>query len=433
MSREQVEGVLGLAKARRQELQAVYREGQFDLEQQTAKRAEVEAQAEAARQELLKAILPGLYPEAMDRALALCGYAPLRDKAAIFKALEDDKVRLQTRLAEIAADERFTRREELTHPNTGTLTRRVAELVDYMAGFQKVVASCQHPRFEHLLSVGYGTPNYAVPFWRLSYYNDWKAGDEILERFTDKQDFGQIVAAYTEAEGVLQVFKTELAELRGQVAECEALAKEHMELSARFEDAAARHLEDLRGRIASFIRDMGIAAIGDRLSADPEVELLAKRWDGLCRKAEYLEGLTQAYREDLARAGQEMSKMDRTITKWSRPKALYLPVTDDLLKKVKTERGIHYRQRLQKRQKQHALIFGFNDYHHGRLASDFLWWDLFTDGRIDGDFLPDVQRFRREHPNYRYQRLRSEAEAEAAAAVAALDREDAAAHSADIS
>jgi hypothetical protein len=46
-----------------------------------------------------------------------------------------------------------------------------------------------------------------------------------------------------------------------------------------------------------------------------------------------------------------------------------------------------------------------------------------TDGRLDGDFIPEVATFRQSHPDYRYQRDASDDDALAAAATAEADRE----------
>jgi hypothetical protein len=41
----------------------------------------------------------------------------------------------------------------------------------------------------------------------------------------------------------------------------------------------------------------------------------------------------------------------------------------------------------------HERIYRFERYDHASFASDFLWWDLMTDGKLDGDFIPEVRHF----------------------------------------
>ena len=75
---------------------------------------------------------------------------------------------------------------------------------------------CRHPRLARLLEAGYGTSRYAVPFWRMSYYADWKAGDEILERFPGKKEFAEVLAEYLEAVRTLETYDPKLESLKAE-------------------------------------------------------------------------------------------------------------------------------------------------------------------------------------------------------------------------
>ncbi len=47
-------------------------------------------------------------------------------------------------------------------------------------------------------------------------------------------------------------------------------------------------------------------------------------------------------------------------------------------------------------------VYVFNDYGRSSFISDFLWWDLISDGRLDGNFIPEVNEFHSTHPDYSY-------------------------------
>jgi len=408
------------AKRQQEELLAMSQEAERVAQRHAAQRAEQGKRWSEARRELLQALIPALTPEAILRAAELSGYGPLRQPEPILQALERERSSIERRLAAIADDERFTNRELLRDPRVGTLTRRVAELEEYAAEFREVVARCQHPRLERLIETGYGTPSYSVSWWRASYYGDWKAGDEILARFPDKKDFAGVLAEYQQAREVLTVYDADLVEARRQIAEGEALEREHTELSEKLTTLAHRHLLDLRDRTGRFLEDTGLAKVAARLAADPELELLAVRFDGLSRQKEYLAGIARQQEAQVAALSQDLEKARRTLSKWVRPKAAFKPITGETLAKLREPRAERHRKRLQRTWHSHTTVFGFADYQRGRLAPDFLWWDLFTDGRIDGDFVPEVHSFREQHPDYRYDRHHADTAAAAAVAAAAV-------------
>ena len=85
-------------------------------------------------------------------------------------------------------------------------------------------------------------------------------------------------------------------------------------------------------------------------------------------------------------------------------------------------KGVYWK-RYDKRAK---VVRSFDRYDRGGLGQDVLWWDVMTDGKLDGSFSDEVQSFRESHPDYRYERRTWSAEDDAddelaAAAVAGDD------------
>jgi hypothetical protein len=72
----------------------------------------------------------------------------------------------------------------------------------------------------------------------------------------------------------------------------------------------------------------------------------------------------------------------------------------------------------------YETVYVFDRYDRGRFVDDFLWWDLMTDGRLDGNFIPEVHRFRSAHPDWRYDAGAFGDDEAAAAAVAAAEGRD---------
>src|SRR5262249_35901624 len=144
-----------------------------------------------ATRDLGAALLPELTREHVARAVSLTGYASLAQEDPV-GALAREQAAVAARVQEIEQDPRFRDRELLRHPRTGSLTRAKAELEELRAPLHAALSAAEHPRLERLLEVGYGTPSYGVGFWRMSYYEDWKAGDEILAKFPEKKFWSDV-------------------------------------------------------------------------------------------------------------------------------------------------------------------------------------------------------------------------------------------------
>src|SRR5262249_45822374 len=222
-----------------------------------------------------QAMLPELSRPALERAAQLSGLTALvlEDPLA---AMERERAALEARRAEIEAEERFAQRELLRAPRTGKLTSHIAELEAVRGPLQQVVETAAPPRLERLLEIGYGTDAYTVGWWRMSYYSDWKAGDEICDRFPGKK-FGDVRAELVEARRSIEAFDGQLAELRAQVAAGEALEAEHARAGEALASLPERTLAAARARLAQHLSGLELAHLGDRLRADSPLPGLLQR------------------------------------------------------------------------------------------------------------------------------------------------------------
>jgi hypothetical protein len=365
------------------------------------RRAAVEAERAQAMAELTQALLPELTRPALERAaqLAACPALVQDDPLA---AMERERAALEQRRAAIEADVRFVDRELLRAPRTGTLTRHIAELEEFRAPLQQVVDTAAHPRLEHLLENGYGTDAYKVGWWRLSYYSDWKAGDEIAERFPGKT-FGDVRAELLEARGSLAAFDQQLGDLRREVAAGEALEAEHGQAVAALASLPERTLAGARARLGQHLAGLEVADLGERLPEGSDLAVLWKRVSGLRAKLAYLDQIVD---EQLVKPRgelrQQITKVTQEIAKWSRPKLAYAQYpADQYQRRFVDRRGRAWRY-VDRYNRTYDTVYTFNRYDRGSLLEDFLWWDLMTGGRIDGGFIPGVSDWRASHPGYVY-------------------------------
>lgn len=388
--------------------------------------------AEAALADLTAAILPELQPAALERAVQLTGYVPLTQSDPI-SAMERSHLVMTQRIAEIEADRRFRDRLLLRAPRIGLISREIAELEEFRTPLQDLIDKCQHERLPRLLQSGYGTPAYSIGFWRMSYYADWRAADEICERFANKRTFAELAADYRTALEAIAVYDGKLEKLHDEVRQGELLEQEHSDLQRKLAELPQTTLQDLRGQLGSYMRDMDLVAIGDRLTAESQIDGLAKRYLGLRKQISYLRDSGQhLLRNTAAPVNQTIQSLDREILKYQRPKFTSTPVPMTRLERLqKLEQRCHScRQQARRYEQAGHVIYTFTDYAMARLDDDFLWWDLMTYSfaqryddpyKVHGYFIPEVANFHAAHPDYRYKGwdrddLLSDAEARAAAA-----------------
>jgi hypothetical protein len=351
--------------------------------------------------ELTAALLPALDRPAIERAVQLSGCAALAQDDPL-AAMERERAALERRRAEIEADHRFSDRELLRAPRTGTLTRHLAELEDFRTPLVELVARAEHPRLDRLLETGYGTDAYKVGWWRMSYYSDWKAGDEIADRFPGKT-FADVRAELLDARGSLAAFDQQIAALRKEIAEGETLEAEHARAVEGLASLPERTLAAARQRLAQHLGGLEVADLADRLSGAADLALLWKRVSGLRAKLTYLDQIVdEQLQKPRAELRQQITKVSSEIAKWSRPKLAHAQYPSDQYQhRFVDRRGRGWRY-VDRYQKTYNTVYGFDRYDRGSLLEDFLWWDLMTGGRMPGSFIPGVSDWRAAHPGYTY-------------------------------
>jgi len=188
-------------------------------------RSELSRELITAQKDFAVALLPALDDSHVARAVALSGLTPLLHERPI-EARERERAAIQYRIQQIQADPRFQRAELLVHPTTGSLTRQIAELSQNIADVSSVEKKAEHPRLEHLLEEGYGTPEYTGRWWKVSYYSDWRAAGAIAEQFGAKE-FSEVREQIVQARTTMGTLSDERKKLQREKGQVEALINEY--------------------------------------------------------------------------------------------------------------------------------------------------------------------------------------------------------------
>lgn len=372
----------------RQEIEAL----QLEEKQTRAGLDKVGGELEAAWEHLVNVLVPSLQADVLDRAAARLH---LRDVAA---AVTQQRIAADTaRLAEIGrriqGDERWVKREAVQ--NEAHI--RLAELDEAIRPLQQSVGQLEsEPHFRRLIQTGYGTDQYGGRFWQTSYYSDWKNGDLIVEKFGSRygvEDFGGLRAKYLgerEALVPLTANRREWQQKLKDVAELEEqLARAQEDLA----NMTPRQLAWARGRVRAHLESLPPADLTALLAHDEELRVAAARVAGARAKLDYLEQLVREMIQpaiaDLRSAG---NKANRDIVKMKRTKNAGRMWSDaDYDRRFGKDRRASWDKRRGRIRDVRTRVVEFHHYDRWSPAQDFLWWDVMTDGQLDGNFIHEVR------------------------------------------
>jgi hypothetical protein len=382
--------------------------------------AEVRAQREEVLGQLTRHVLPDLSPATCQRAVTLTAFT---DLTAIppERRIAAERLQLEGEIAKAEADPTYAQREV----RRVRATTELDEINEFQAPLVEVVNRAAHPRLDTLLDNGYDTDAYTGRWWRASYYADWKAGDEIVERFPTKASFSAVREEVLAARQAISDYAARITTLQQELAAIDEVERRHQAASDRLANLAELHLAEWRHKLALHIALIDPAGLADRFGGEPGAELLLKTLAGTGKKLEYLDQIATTQLDPFEQQLRaEQTKLKRDRIKYSRPKNAWLSFPGDRYEKRFVGRGNRWGKFWNRYDRTHSTIFVFDGYHRGSFYSDFLWWDLMTDGQIDGNFIPEVAEYYHHHPNYRWDRDRADDEQAAAAATAMADRAD---------
>ena len=354
--------------------------------------ARIDGELDAAWQRLTETVLPSLDPAVLDRAAALLRLAPLQS-ATVEQQLRGIIASAQQRYARVVNDPSYVNRETII--NEASI--RTAEVEEALRPLVESTSSLeQEPYFSELLQYRYGTDEYAVRFWQLSYYTHWKHAELIIEKHGQRMkstDFAGIAARYVDEKNAQRSLESVRQSQRDKLRAVDAAVAAVNDADDAAKNAVPRMLASLRGRVREHLAPLDVKDVAALVVGAGDIDLAWRRVVGLKKKQEYLTALSrEQLRGPLNDINALRSKLQRDRAKLARPKNLHRQWSQhDYDRRFGVDRSGKWSKRRDRIEDARTHIVRYEAYDRWDPYSDILWWDLMTDGRIDGNFIDEVR------------------------------------------
>ncbi len=313
-------------------------------------------------------------------------------------ANHDQEVRMATdRLAEIDATPAYQTRET-RGPELQALLADNDPLHEQMQREMQRLDGYEHMRV--LTYNGYGTPEYRFKGWRKYVkkegLQDWKFAERIAEA-EHVEDVNTVVERYRTLREQLEAHKQLLQQGQSELVSLNTLIEERGRVAANLAGAPQRWAAVMGDRVATAVLDRGLTTNVDATALTTV--------SGMRHQITYLTQIRQQLETDLNDLNQRSQKMKEEASRYSfnTHKFRNKSFTDEAFAK-RFGRADAYDRRLERYRSAGATVYSFNSYDRGSYMGDLLWWDVMTDGRMNGSFIPDVVSYRDRHPTYIYNR-----------------------------
>lgn len=354
-------------------------------EEQSRQRQELEA----AWRQYLETALPDTAPATLDATAARL-QIPNLCAADVAHRKEERRAALGAEVARIDADDRYVRRESLLNANE----IRMTELVDGIRALEPGIEALERePRFAELIGSGYGTDRYERRWYQLSYYNDWKHGDLVLEHHGQRmgvKTFGELRTKHLEEKRALETFIQERASLEADSSAIQELARRRSEAAASLGSLDAWALGDTRARIREHLHALPDADFVGVAANAPALVLAAKRVSAIAAKVRYLDEIgthwLEGRREELERW---RAKLEKGATKLSRPGKRNSFESQEIEQKYGLPRE-RWADGWQEYQQASQSVVTFQRYDAYDPLRDLLWWDYMTGGSLRAGYISEV-------------------------------------------
>lgn len=391
-----IEGQVAAARVEATELERLQRGIEADV-------AKIDAEIDKAWTQLAETLIPAWDPAVFNRASTLLRLAPIA-AAPIERRLQEHLVKAQETLQKLSSNLLVSDREN----QVNVAQIRLAEIDEAVQPLQTSTTTLEdEPYFEELLAYRYGTEAYAVKFFQLLYYAHWKHADLVVEKHGKRlkvDSFADLAAKYVDEKTALKELLDGRHALNQRLALVQERARQVEEVQASITQAQPRTLALVRARVREHLAPLPDADVAALLGSLPDVDLAWRRIAGLKKKKEYLAALAaEQVKAPLAELQAFRTKLVADANKLQRPKnASRVWGAADWERRFGNDRVPKWQKRRERIQYTRQHIVEFHHYDRWNPVGDLLWWDVMSDGQLDGNFISEVRARPHHHVHHHH-------------------------------
>jgi hypothetical protein len=320
--------------------------------------------------------------------------------------LGKEKIEIQEKLRAIESEDEFKKSEALIDPQSGVIATQVQEIkpiYDRAKALLEKITS--FPSFEGLNERHYGTDLYPhkgfAKYFSSEYYKDWKYSDIIIEELK-MNNFVDVLIEYDQAKNQVTALGASLKDYNDQIVRIKKLIKDHKELQYRSENLGEIYYKKLKDIVYNFFKRTEKTDLQKFTESNTDIENQFKTLDGLDHQIEYIKQLYEKLTNDRNVLVEKSGKISVEASKYQLDEYKYRNkrFTQEQFDKRFSRDEDRYDQMYNRYDRYGNTVYVFNDYYRSSFISDFLWWDLISGGRLDGNFIPEVHDYHSTHADY---------------------------------
>jgi len=261
------------------------------------------------------------------------------------------------------------------------------------------------PGMQELYEERWGTRHYEhqglLRFFNREFLEDWRRADIIVQAL-HVANFAEAAAKFKERLESAKQMNEAVQRLRAELEELEQLEQNRQKLLDEREALPATLQHRAGQMLAQMLETRGKEGARDLPAPEDALRVYAVI-EGAEHQTRYLEEMSGRIRGDLSQLLDRSGRLREEKRRYEENRHRYRNkrFTDDQFGKRfgRTERYTKLHNRYSQMSER---VYVFNDYDRGFGMQDFLWWDLMTDGRFDGNFIPEVAEWHHHHPQHAY-------------------------------
>ena len=383
----------------------------------------ITAQQETTRENLAAIYLPRMDEASLRSAEKLTGFRGFSRRSPL-KAMENEHHRLQAQIATITASDSYQRRTFLVGP-VGEYTRALEEATSMLDPWQLECEKFEGLEgFEHLYTIGYDTPTYAIRWWEGTYWRNWKQGDAICDVLA-LDDFGDdVLPAYKKVRAPRNQWRERREEVGVQVKAIHDLVMKHDQSISKLKQLPQVYLAESLKMLARHLKMADPGLLAQWAGEDRGLTMALRTLGGLQAKIDFLsdaiEGGLTAFIADLE---TRQSKYQRKVNKYKRSKHYSRTIQEHELDRSFPSKVDKYLARCEKLELLSDRVVAYDQYDSFELDNPpELWFHEFTGGRPPSRLTPSLRRWYDKNPGQTPRRDPAVSTRRAAAAVPSSQR-----------